>query len=336
MKIISKAPTRVSLFGGGTDCNPYMEKHGGAVISMAINLRHVGELTPRDDKWIWIEAMGESRIWRIDKPLDYKIDPKFDLIRAIINSYKLKTGFHYVDTFEGVQGAGLGSSASAAVSMIGAFDRWVRREINPVDIAKRAWKAEAYTLGWYSGIQDQAAAALGGFNHFSFGPHDCHINPTPLRKAMAESLLPWCVLMFTGKTRKSSDIQKVFYEDMRGKVNKGEPLEALTKIKALVDDGLSALAAYDYRRLGKLLDKGWRLKKLSSPLASTERIDKILRSSKYYGAIGGKVLGAGGEGHILFIVPPKQRLRFIDRMENKGLKHIDFSIDWTGLETRVV
>lgn len=318
--------------------NPYMEKHGGAVISMAINLRHVGELTPRNDKWIWIEAMGESRIWRLDKPLVYGVDPKFDLIRAIVNYYKgeITTGFHYVDTFDGIQGAGLGSSASAAVSMFGAIDKWLGIEVNPLDIAKRAWYTEAYTLGWYSGIQDQAAAAIGGLNHFKFGPYDGHITPTTLRPVLAESLLPWCVLFFSGKTRKSSKIQKVFYEDMKNKVNKGEPLKALGQIKKLVADGLSALEAYDYYRLGECLAESWEWKKKSSPKASNKRIDGVFRVARKHGSTGGKVCGAGGEGHILFIIPPKYRNDFIADMGEEGLKHIDFSVDWNGLEVRQV
>jgi len=330
--IISRSPCRISLFGGGTDVNPFNAKHGGKVLNFAINLRHTGKLIPRDDKWIWIEAMGESRIWRIDKTIEYGIDPKFDLMRAIVNSYDLATGFYYRDEFEGIQGAGLGSSAAAAVAMIGAMNRWQGIRIEPDEVAKKAWKMEAYELGWYSGWQDQFASAYGGLNLFEWKHGD--IDMTELARPMIESLLPSCVLLFTGKTRKSSEVQKVFYDDMRDKVNKGEPLEALDKLKELVDSGHEALAGYDHKQLGKLLEESWEWKKKSSPLATNPKLDEIYNFAKEKGAIGGKILGAGSDGHILFILPPEEKLNFVIAMEKEGLKMIDFGVDWQGLEVR--
>ena len=332
--IVSRAPVRISLWGGGTDCNPFNDKHGGKVLNFAINLRHIGKLTPRDDKWVWIEAMGESRIWRLDKPIKYGIDPKFDLMRAIVNSYDLETGFYYQDEFEGIQGAGLGSSAAAAVAFIGAMNKWQEIEMEIYDIAWKAWKMEAYELGWYSGWQDQFASAYGGINIFEweYGA----IEEVSLDRCLIESLLPWCVLLFTGKMRKSSEIQRVFYDDMRDRVNKGEPLKALAELKKLVEKGYEALANYDYERLGKLLEESWEWKKKSSPLATNPRLDEVYEFAKKKGAIGGKILGAGGEGHILFIVPPGRREKFIETMENKGLKEIDFGVDWQGLEIRKI
>ena len=332
MKIISKAPTRISMFGGGTDLNPFNEKFGGRVLNFAINLRHTGELTPRDDKWIWIEAMGESRIWRLNKTIAYGVDPKFDLMRAITNSFRLESGFHYVDTFDGIQGAGLGSSASAAVAFIAALEKWKKYELNEKMIALLAWKTEAYELGWFSGWQDQAASAFGGCHVFEWKFRE--IEPKEVNREVIESFLPWCVLFFTGKTRKSSEIQQAFYEKMKSKMN--QSTKELFRLKELVSEGLEALNCFDYKKVGELLEENWELKKKVSPKASNKRLDRIYKMAKEKGAIGGKILGAGQEGHILFIVPPKFQKGFIKQMEEKGLKQIDFSIDWNGVEVRKI
>lgn len=318
--IIAKAPTRIGLFGGGSDVNPFAEEYGGKVLNMAINLRHECSLM-KGGHWSVVNAMDESvNIKNNQLPKD----SKWGLIQEIINSYKIPTTFSFSDEFDGLQSAGLGSSASAAVSMIGAFNRWLGIKQSKTEIAEKAYQMEI-NLGWVSGKQDQYASALGGINFFEF---DKQVWNAPISREIGSEFVKWCVLVYTGRTRHSAKLQ----EKLRMRMKNKQAVEALKKIRSLTWEGREALMSGDYEKVGYLLDKGWQLKKQSNPSATNKRIDHFYTKARKY-ALGGKILGAGGEGHMLFIVKPKKRSKLLKAIE---LKEIDFGIDWNGLEVRKV
>jgi D-glycero-alpha-D-manno-heptose-7-phosphate kinase len=320
--IISTSPSRISLFGGGTDLPQFADKYGGRVLNMAINLRHVCKLSPYDGMIREIKAMGEHRL--IEGIPARHFDKKFDLIYEVLRSYYELPHFLFEDTFEGIQSAGLGSSASAAVSMIGAFDRLMNVKQSRMEIAKKAWRMET-ELGWISGKQDQYAAALGGMNLMEFENGDVWIDEIP--KNIALAFQDWCVLLFSGKTRHSSDIQKDLQEGMLN----DDRINALLHLRGQTWVARDLLTKGDFHGVGKLLREGWEWKKKSNPSASNKHIDEIFTKAYKLGAVGGKVLGAGGEGCILFIIEPKRKEFFIKDM---GLQHLDFSINFDGLQVR--
>jgi D-glycero-alpha-D-manno-heptose-7-phosphate kinase len=328
MKIISIAPTRIGLLGGGTDVFPFSKKHGAEILNFAINLRHTCELLPRDDDWVWIEAMGESRIHKLHQLPQRKVDPKFDLIYEAIRSYVCPSGFQLIDKFNGIQGSGLGSSASAAVSMIGAFNKWLGIKETRLDMARKAQQLEL-SLGWISGYQDQIAAVYGGLNYFKGGYFPSNVRNI---RFIPEFWNECFVMIFTGSTRHSGEMQKKLVKSMNTK--KGT--EALKKSKTQVKIGLSMLKDGEVRNFGELLNEAWELKKQSNPETSNDKIDQIYDFAMKNGAIGGKILGAGGEGHMLFVCEPEDREALITRLEGFGVKWVDFSIDWTGLEVRTI
>ena len=321
--IIAKAPTRIGLFGGGTDVNPFASEYGGKVLNMAINLRHECSLTPSPMNVIHITAMEETRKFR--KIPSANKDNKFDLIYEIMRSYQLPTNFVFIDKFDGLQSAGLGSSASAAVSMIGAFNRWLGIEQTKSEIAEKAYQMEI-NLGWVSGKQDQYASAFGGINFFEF---DKKVWNAPISREIGSEFVKWCLLVYTGRTRHSAKLQ----EKLRKRMENQQAIEALKKTRTLTWEGREALMGGDYEKVGYLLDKGWQLKKQSNPAVTNKRIDHFYSKARKTGALGGKVLGAGSEGHMLFIVNPKKRAKLLKAIE---LKEIDFGIDWNGLEVRKV
>lgn len=320
--IIATAPSRISLFGGGTDLPEFADKYGGRVLSMAINLHHVCTLEPVGEIK-WIKAMNEYRELLNGIPPKHA-DIKFDLIYQILRSYCELPNFRFEDNFEGIQSAGLGSSASAAVSMIGAFDRLMKINQTKMEIAKRAWRAEI-DLGWISGKQDQYASALGGMNMIEFENGDVWIDEIP--KNIALAFQSWCVLLYSGKTRHSSDIQKGLKDRMLNE----DTVNALLKLRGQTWLAREMLTGGDFKGVGKLLRLAWEWKKKSNPCASNEHIDGIFKQAYKLGAIGGKVLGAGGEGCILFIIEPHKRELFINEI---GLKHLDCSVDFNGLTVR--
>lgn len=320
--IISTCPSRISLFGGGSDLPDFADKYGGRVLSMAINLRHVCKLAKYDGMIRNVHAMGENKSFSEVPPRH--ADKKFDLIFEVLRSYYQLPFFTFEDTFEGIQSAGLGSSASAAVSMIGAFNRLMKVNQSKMDIAKKAWMSEI-NLGWVSGKQDQYAAALGGMNVLEFENGDVWVDEIP--KAIANEFSNWCVLLYSGQTRHSSDIQK----SLKQRILNEESVNALLKLRSQTWVARELLIKGDFHGVGKLLREGWIWKKKSNPQATNPHIDEIFNKAYKLGAVGGKVLGAGGEGCILFIIEPKKCEFFIKDM---GLKNLDFSVDFNGLQVR--
>lgn len=324
MKIISTAPTRIGLAGGGTDVEPFASTYGGKVLNMAINLRH--GVTMNDNigrSWCFISAMDKNRNIFDGIPGQGE-HPEFDLIYEVVRSYKIQGGFRLVETFDGMNSAGLGSSASAAVALIGAFNRLYGIKQTRAEIAEKAWQMEI-NLGWVSGKQDQYASAFGGVNLFEFD--NGNVYNQPIAKGVCERFVDWCLLVYTGKKRHSAKLQ----EKLRERIKGGQAIEPLKKIRSATWLVRDALEAGDFERVGKLIGETWELKKLTNPACTNKRINDFYDKAIKAGAIGGKVLGAGSEGHMLFIVKPSKRQKVVKAL---GLKEIEFGIDYNGLEVR--
>ena len=332
MKIIAQAPTRIGLIGGGTDVNPFASRYGGKILSFAITLYHRVTLVPRHDKRILLENLGEVREFEdiATKLPAYGEDKKFDLVYAILNHFKNKfpSGFNLYDRFEGNHSSGLGSSGSAAVAIIGAFNHWLKLKMTKRNIALLAWKMEAKELGWVQGKQDQLTAAFGGVNLLTFGPgEDFEVKSLKLSHKTKQELRGWMLMCFTGGSRHSSRLQKELQKGMLEK----EKIQALMALKRAIDHAQKALEKQDWEELGKLLDRAWENKKKSNPAATNERIDYLYKVAKEQGVLGGKIMGAGGEGHMFFLCPPDKQKRVIGALGAEGAKLVNFDLDEEGL-----
>jgi D-glycero-alpha-D-manno-heptose-7-phosphate kinase len=312
MKIISYTPTRISLFGGGTDLPEFYNTYGGAVISLAINLRQRLTLYSGDEQF---ESPYSSSP---DNPFFYKILEKFHLGSMHHCSF--------ASTFDGIMGAGLGSSASAAVGMLGAINKLKSLGLTRSQIAQGAWELENKVIGWHGGKQDQYAATYGGFNHIAFGND---IEVTPIAQHKGEALREYLTLFYAGGTRKSHKIQ----QGMK-KLSKKQ-IQALGKINRITLSALLYLVAEQYEEIGRLMDVAWKYKKESNKV-STPEIDEIYEYAMTSGALGGKLLGAGGGGYMVFMTKPENREQFLEKMKQKNLQMIDFDIDFNGLDCRII
>lgn len=336
MKFIAQTPTRIGLIGGGTDVDPFAANYGGKVISLAISLRHNVILVPRKDRQVLVENLGEIRQFELDCKLpQYGEDKNFDLVYAIINRLrsKIPSGFNLYDRFEGRNSSGLGSSGSAAVAIIGVFNHWLDLKLNKKEISFLAWEIETKELGWIQGKQDQLTATYGGINLFSFGPgKGFSVKPIKLSPKRKLELNNRIIMFFTGGSRHSSLLQKKLQEGM----SQEEKIKALLSIKKSVNKAVSSLEKGDWEKLGELLDEAWENKKKSNPAVTSERIDYLYNLAKGQGVLGGKIMGAGGEGHMFFICSPKKKAGVIKALASEGAKEVKFEIDEQGLKTKKI
>ena len=300
-----------------TDLDSFAIPYGGRVISMAINLRQKVELFTEDD------------MWSTDAHITIPPDATTDLVYPILEEYGIN-GMHHsnlISSFDGVIGAGLGSSASFAVCLIGALHRALNIPLERHTIANMAYEIEVERLNWYGGKQDQWAAAFGGFNLLEI---DEEVKVTGLSRRWAENLLPFLLLVYIGGRREGRTIQ----EGLR--VLTQEQIDTLTRVKEKTYAAIEYLKSYNIEGLGKILHDTWELKKQSNKQVSNFRVDQIYEVARKAGAWGGKIMGAGSQGYMFFLVDKNKHKNVIKALAKEGIEEIDFSIDWNGLETRII
>ena len=319
MKVIAQAPTRISLFGGGTDLPVFSDKYGGMVISMAINLRQ--HIILDDENLEWTIPFGAKKDFYMPFLEKYDIDPD-------------KIGI--TSKFDSVIESGLGSSASAAVALLAAIKNYKGQTlIHSNELVEEAWDIEVNKLGLYGGKQDQCAAVYGGMNMFWFRPK-LSIWPELISYIKYDSfdtfgIYGHTLLFYVGENRKNPKIQ---YEL---KSLNSKKIFALKKIKKLALEASSHIRMGDRDTIGELLNETWEFKKKSNSKVSTRKIDLIYDTAIKSGAWGGKLCGSGGGGHMVFMASSKDHEKIIENLEKiEGVKNIDYSIDWNGVETRVI
>ena len=319
MILRSQAPSRLSLFGGGTDIMPYADKYGGLVINMAINLRQQMKMYTDDDtfkfcsKNIFPNGANPDFYYTIFKEFEGVDGGRFTKLEC---------------KYDGLLESGLGSSASAAVALVGAINKRNGLGMTLGQIAEKAWDIEVNKIGLYGGRQDQYAAACGGINVIEF--KEGAVNVTPLARGFIEPLLSSLVLFYIGTNRKSSKIQEGFKHLTK------KQIKALDRMKKLAMDAIEPIGQCDIDTVGRLLDDSWQMKKMSNRGVDNKVINDVYDKAKKVCALGGKICGAGGGGFILFCVPPIKRKAFIKDMQKEGLEWWDFGVDWTGLEVRIL
>lgn len=322
--IITKTPFRMSFFGGGTDMEEYFSNNRGAVLSTTfdkycyVNVRHL----PRF--FDWSSELSYSKTERV-KSNDEIQHPAIREAMKMLNMQEIRL------TYEADLPArsGLGTSSSFAVGMLNAFYALKGRYADKKKLADEAIYLERVLCKEAGGWQDQIAASFGGFNRINFGPDGYEVLPViilPERKRMLNDNL---LMFFTGFTRFSSDVQKVNAEFDSHNKNK-----MLAKMYDLVDQAEKILTnkENDLDDFGRLLDVTWRLKRETGKAVSTSCIDELYKKGIDAGALGGKLLGAGGGGFLVFYVQPEKKQAV--RAAMKDLMYIPFEFENGG--TRII
>jgi len=331
MIIRSKAPFRVSFGGGGTDMAPYCIEHGGCVINTTID-RHVYiTLKPRQDKEIHIFSINLNKEFQF-KIGDRNYSTEFDLFKGVINVLEIKEGFDIIVYSELPAGSGMGGSSSLSVALIGAFNKYLNLELSKYDIAQKAYNIERTELEQKGGYQDQFAAAYGGFNFIEF-TKDINVIPVKVTEDMINELQFRLILCYVGGSHFSSDIQD---EVLQGyEIEKKSYIEVMQDLKDVAHSMRNIVEANNLNRLnefGELLHKGWLAKKSLSDKISNKNIEKFYLTSRKLGILGGKLLGAGGGGHLLLFSEPNQKPIVMQELEKIGGKIVNFHFNPKGLE----
>ena len=325
--IITRSPLRITLGGGGTDLPSYYRQHGGFVIAAAI------------DKYVYVTVMRpfkEGIYLKYSKleQVQTITDVQHPIIREALQMLSFRTPQVEIATLADIPaGTGLGSSGSFSTALLKALYAHRRRLLHPQELAKLACEIEIDRLGEPIGKQDQYAAAYGGVTCFTFNP-DGTVEARPLRSRGMETLFELednLLLFFTGFSRSASSILK----DQKQRTEQSDEamLENLHYVKALGLRSLQALESGKTQLVGECMHEHWENKKRRSSGMSNPQIDEWYDLGRKNGAIGGKLVGAGGGGFLLFYSEDHKRLR--GAMRAAGLEEVRFRFDFEGTKVLI-
>ena len=317
----SKAPLRIGLAGGGTDVSPYSDLYGGAILNATVSLYAHATIEPTDEPQIVLRALDRNQTLRYELQSELPIDGVLDLHKGIYNHVvsqfgPIESGFSLNTFVDAPAGSGLGSSSTLVVAILGAFAQWLRLPLGSYDVAQRAYRIERDELGMAGGKQDQYAATFGGFNYMEFYDDRVIVNPLRIKREYINELENNLLLYYTSKSRVSAEIieqqQQNVLSDNRSSV------EAMHVIKQQAAQMKEALLTGRLNRIGELLHEGFVYKKRLASAISNPLIDEIYDTALRAGAIGGKILGAGGGGFMAFYCPDVKRYDVMDRLKHFG------------------
>ena len=322
--IITKTPFRMSFFGGGTDLESFFREYGGAVLSTTfdkycyVNVRHLPRFFDYSTELSYSKTERVTNVEQIQHP-------------AIRNAMKMLDMYEIRLTYEADLPArsGLGTSSSFAVGMLNAFHALKGKYVDKRKLADEAIYLERVLCEEAGGWQDQIAASYGGMNRIEFkkdGTYD--VIPIIIHPDRKRQLNDNLLMFFTGFTRFSSDMQ------VANQAGYAEKVKQLQQMYTLVNDAEQVLEdrESDLDDFGRLLDVTWRLKRQTGGAITTESIDSLYEKGIQAGALGGKLLGAGGGGFLVFYVQPSKRESVMNAM--KDLLYVPFCFEDGG--TRVI
>lgn len=321
--IITQTPFRMSFFGGGTDMETFFKEYGGAVLSTTF------------DKYCYVNVRHLPRFFDYSTELSYSKTERVTSIDniqhpAIRNAMNMLDMHEIRLTYEADLPArsGLGTSSSFAVGMLNAFYALKGKYADKKKLADEAIYLERNLCQETGGWQDQIAASFGGFNRINFNAEGYEVLPVIISLERKRLLNQNLMMFFTGFTRFSSDVQKI------NAASKMDKIAQLKKMLLLVDEAEKILTdkESDLDDFGRMLDYTWKLKRQTGSAVSTSSIDELYSKGIAAGALGGKLLGAGGGGFLIFYVQPEKQEAVKNAM--KELLYIPFKFEDGG--TRVI
>jgi D-glycero-alpha-D-manno-heptose-7-phosphate kinase len=330
------APLRLSFAGGGTDVPPFPEREGGLVLSATIDRHAYATLRPRADGRINIASadLGRAVSYGVEELTG--AEGRLDLVTHAIR-HVIPDGCPGFDLFlhtDVPPGSGLGSSSTLVVALVGVLDEFTGVRRTPHEVAELAHTIERVELGISGGLQDQYAAAFGGFNLIACRPEGVEVDPLSLPSEVAWELQQGLLLCNLGSTRPSDRI----IDDQTERVRRGDQatVEGLRAQKRLAGEMAVALSERRLGDFGELLAAAWDYKKQLSPRITTPFIDTVYDEARRHGAVGGKVTGAGGGGHMLLYAPGRARHPVAEAVEGMGVSMAPFGFARTGLTSSTV
>ncbi len=323
--IITRSPLRISLGGGGTDLPSFYREHGGFVLAGAIDKYVYITLHQTFDQEFILKYSRMERVKTVD-------DVQHPLFREALRLTGTENANLEITSMADIPaGTGLGSSGSFVTALLKALHLHHKNLIHAQELAEQACRIEIEVLKEPVGKQDQYISAFGGLTCFRFHPDD-RVEAWPLRmdREVLYTLEDNLLLFFTGYSRSASEILR--HQDTKSKDSDMEMIANLNFIKQLGDESRQALEGANLTRFAELMNVHWAHKKRRSPQMSNDRINEWYELGIRNGALGGKLIGAGGGGFLIFYAEDRVRLR--QAMKEAGLPEVRFRFDFEG--TKVI
>ena len=316
--ISTKTPFRVSFCGGGSDIADFYREHGGCVLSTTINRYMYLTIHPYFDEKK--TALKYSR----NETVDNLNDIQHSIFHCVLNEKQI-SGVEITSTADVPSGTGLGSSSSFTVGLLHTLACYKGKYLSKGALAEKACQVEIGKLGAPIGKQDQYAAAFGGLNFIRFHKDDSvSVEPVITKGSTLKELQENLVMFYTGLTH---DASRILSEQKRNIATKTDKTRNLVRMCELAEDMKTSLELNDTRDFGKILNEGWMKKRELAGSISSPVIDGLYDTALRNGALGGKLLGAGGGGFLLFYCP-KERQPLL--REKLGLKPFPFKFEHDG------
>lgn len=324
--IIARSPLRITLGGGGTDLPSYYREHEGFLIAAAIDRYVYITLHTTFVDYLILKYSKLESVTSVD-------EIQHPIIREALKMLDVSCKRLEIASMADIPaGTGLGSSGSFATALLRALHAYQKNIVSPQVIAEQACTIEIDRLGEPIGKQDQFIAAYGGVTCFRFNKDDTVVvRPAPISAETLHNLEDGLVMFFTGMSRSASTILKD--QDHRSRTKDSSMIDNLDYVKDLGLSSLKALETGDLNKFGKLLHEHWQHKKKRSGAMSTPQIDTWYELATSNGALGGKVIGAGGGGFLLFYAEDKKRVRHA--LREAGLEEVRIRFDFEGTKTLV-
>ncbi len=330
--IISQTPLRISFVGGGTDLPSfYRNNNYGAVLSTSIS------------SYLYVSIKKQNALFEEKFRLNYsetelvkKISEiKNPIIRECIRHTKIKDRL-YISTIADVPShTGLGSSSSFTVGLLKALYKFKGQTIDSANLAKEASMIEINKLKQSLGKQDHYAATYGGLNMFIFNDNEkVNIQKIKISKKNLKKFYSSILMFWTGITRSS----EIILTNQNRKNNNPDNIKRLIQMRNQVPELKVLLESKNFslEKIGRLISQGWNFKKGLSKLITNQKLDNVFGEVISMGAYGGKLLGAGGGGFLMFIAEPSKKTAIINKVESMGFKYYNFDFDSKGSNVREV
>jgi D-glycero-alpha-D-manno-heptose-7-phosphate kinase len=326
--ILARAPYRISLGGGGTDLPSYYSRHGGFILSAAVNkYLYINVNRPAADDFIRLKYSRYEQVVTPD-------EVEHDLVRYTLKELKLSGSLEIASMADIPAGTGLGSSGTYLVALLTALHELKREKVPTQALAEQACHIEMDLAGHPVGKHDHYLAAFGGLTCLEIET-DGRVKVYPLNISInaVEEFRSSVLLFYTGITRSSSEILEA---QKRGTQDgDAEVIESLHKTKELGYRIKEALEQGDLEQFGLMLDEHWQAKKRRSDKISDSQIDGWYETAKLCGGLGGKVMGAGGGGFFMFYCPSHSKARMRKALTEQGLRELSYDFDYDGAKVLV-
>jgi D-glycero-alpha-D-manno-heptose-7-phosphate kinase len=319
--ILTKTPLRISLFGGGTDFPDFYTKNGGGVLSFSI------------DRYVFV-ALSEKfdSGFRVSYSLNESVSEISEIKHPLVRNSLILTGVSNPLELTSIaeipsRGSGLGSSSAFTVGLLKALYDYKKVSKSNEQLAEEACKVEIDLSGEPIGKQDQYGCALGGIKYIKFNTDDSVVSEN-IELNNYQEFIDHCLLFYTGVARSASVL---LHEQKRNTINNSSIINNLKTVYDHSIEGRHLLTQSNFAELGKLLNQTWQIKKTFNSKVSNDFIDDRYQAALNSGAWGGKLLGAGGGGFMLFIAPKSSHVRIRESLRN--WRHIPFTIDFMGSQS---